>query len=294
MLHLAAPAAGSPFTALCQLAARLAKPIVADLHLHTLASDGDFTPGQVVLKAKAAGLKEIAVTDHDTFAGIPGSEPDLRIRPGIELTVNWREREIHVLAYFPIAPKDSELNRRLEEMLVVRRDRFRDFLNGLVSLGIELPAGLGDTVERSSPSLGRRHVANLLVRTGIASTYREAWQKFVGPLGKTVRPKLALPWDDVPGLVRPLAGFTSLAHPPSDLNESDFESLFQSGLGAVEAKFPAATLGRTLELKSWAAKFGKPITGGSDCHGADAGNRTVGAVGLTAEELRMLNAVPVG
>src|SRR5690349_11575341 len=103
---------GQPFTALCQLAARLGQPRAADLHVHTTASDGDYTPPQVVMFARQARLAAVAVTDHDTLAGvaeaIEAARGAVEVIPGVEMSAEFAGREVHVLGYF-VRPDDPRL-----------------------------------------------------------------------------------------------------------------------------------------------------------------------------------------
>lgn len=147
-------------------------------------------------------------------------------------------------------------------------------------------------VEQSTASLGRRHVALLLVRTGVAKSHGEAWGRFVAPLGKRVIPKLKLPFAEAVELIREAGGVSVLAHPASDLSESDFNRMKEAGLNGVETKFPAAGVGRTHTLNQLAKWLGLLTTGGSDCHGPDG--RPVGSIGATAEEVRAVCEAPVG
>lgn len=278
---------GDPFTALCRQSARLARPVVADLHLHTTASDGEFTPSQVVAFARQARLDAIAITDHDTFAGVNdaiAAADGVRVIPGVELTADWHGREVHVLGYFPhgLPPVEGGLESRLAELCHRRRERLRDFVRLIRESGQPLDDGLVSAVEAATVSLGRRHVASLLVRTGIAHNRREAWGRFVGPLGPRVVPKLRLPFAEACDLVRESAGVSSLAHPSAEFTEVDLSAMADAGLTGVEVKFPAAGAGRTAELKGWADRLGLMTTGGSDCHGPDG--RGVGSVGVSADE----------
>lgn len=288
---------GDPFTALCRLTASLSRRVAADLHLHTTASDGDYTPSQVVAFARVARLDAIAVTDHDTLAGV-GAAIDaadgagVRVIPGVELTAEWDGQEVHLLGYFPNGMPTTRLD-RLTELCARRRERFRDFLRMIRETGAQLEDGLVTAVEQTNASLGRRHVASLLLRSGIASTRREAWQRFVGPLGTRVIPKLRMSFGEATEWVRTNGGLSSLAHPSPDLSESTLAAMKEAGLGGVEVKFPAAGVGRRAELTRWSVTHGLIVTGGSDCHGGEAVGRSVGAVGVTAEELRAVCETPV-
>jgi predicted metal-dependent phosphoesterase TrpH len=282
---------GDPFTALCRQSARLSRPVVADLHLHTTASDGEFTPSQVAAFARRARLDAIAITDHDTLAGVREAveaADGVRVIPGVELTADWHGREVHVLGYFPYGspPVEGGLESRLAELCQRRRERFRDFVRHIREAGHPLDDGLVSAVEAATASLGRRHVASLLVRTGIASNRREAWGRFVGPLGSRVMPKLRLSFAEACGLVRESGGVSSLAHPPAEFAEPELAAMADHGLTGVEVKFPAAGVGRTAELKAWADRLGLMTTGGSDCHGPDG--RGVGSVGVSADEFERI------
>lgn len=291
---------GDPFTALCRQSARLARPVVADLHLHTTASDGEFTPSQVAAFARRAKLDAIAITDHDTLAGVSeavGAADCVRVIPGVELTADWHGREVHVLGYFPhgsphVGNERSGLALAFGSRLTIlcdrRRERFRDFVRLIREAGHPLDDGLVAAVEAATASLGRRHVASLLVRTGIAANRREAWGRFVGPLGPLVVPKLRLPFAEGCGLIHESGGVSSLAHPPTEFTETDLSAMADAGLSGVEVKFPAAGAGRSAELKAWANRLGLMTTGGSDCHGPDG--RGVGSVGVSADEFERVFA----
>ncbi len=278
---------GDPFTALCQQAASLGRRVVADLHLHTTASDGDYTPSQVAAYAVRAKLDAIAITDHDTLAGVAEAARvgGVRVIPGVELTAEWSGHEVHVLGYFAGPPPAFPFGSRLTELCVRRRERFRDFVRLIREGGHSLDEGRVAAVEAATESLGRRHVANLLMRCGLAQTYGQAWGRFVAPLGKRVIPKLRLPFAEATEWVRACGGVSVLAHPSADLSESDFAAMKEAGLDGIEAAFPAAGVGRTSTLREIARRLGLRTSGGSDCHGA---GREVGSCGVGAEELRAL------
>lgn len=288
---------GDPFTTLCQQAATLTRRVAADLHLHTTASDGEYTPSQLVAFARAARLDTIAITDHDTLAGVAEAVEaaactGLRVIPGVELTAGWDGAEVHLLGYFPHHPHTLAFGSRLQELCLRRRERFRDFVRLLGDQGHPLDDGLVSAVEAATASLGRRHVASLLVRTGIARTRGEAWGRFVAPLAAKVIPKVRVPFAEATELIRASGGVSVLAHPSADLSESDFARLKAAGLDGIEVKFPAAGVGRTRMLMGWAKQLGLLSGGGSDCHGP--GGRPVGAVGVTATELRAVREAMAG
>jgi hypothetical protein len=158
--------AGQPFTALCQLAARGPHAGRADLHVHTTHSDGTYTPAQVVDLARRAGLSALAVTDHDTLAAVPllraAAGPDLEIVPGVEITAEYRARELHLLAYF-VRTEDGPLTAALEAIRRHRVERFGEMVERLRRRGVSIQEEDVRPPE-ASDAPGRRHLAELLVR----------------------------------------------------------------------------------------------------------------------------------
>src|SRR5262245_43336021 len=148
-----------PFTAMCRHAAGLASPRWADLHTHTTASDGDLTPSQLVAFAKRAKVLALAVTDHDTTAGlaeaVTAAAGELELVLGVELSASFRGREVHLIGYH-FDPADVAMNATLSRICTRRRERFRDYL---AKLDRPIPEHLIAGVEAVSASPGRRHVA---------------------------------------------------------------------------------------------------------------------------------------
>ena len=286
---------GQPFTTLCQLAARLSRPRVADLHVHTTASDGDYTPSQLVALARQANLAAVAVTDHDTLAGVAEADataraltsPDVEVVPGVEITADFDGREVHLLGFF-VRTDHPELNATLERLCVRRRERFRDYLAKLAASGATIPDDRARLAEGASASLGRRHVAGLLLACGFARSRNEAFGRFLGPLAGRVVPKERLPAADAIGLVHAAGGAASLAHPPAEFADDDFRRLRESGLDAVEAEYPWGRSSPAGRLREAAGRFGFLVTGGSDCHGPEPAHRRVGAHGVSADQLARL------
>jgi hypothetical protein len=144
--------------------------------------------------------------------------------------------------------------------------------------------------ERQAPaapeSLGRRHLAELLVRAGRVRTVREAFTRYLGDNGRAAVPKKRLAAAEALALVRGAGGVAAWAHPPYDCTQECLAELRAMGLGAVEAEYPDVRPSRGKQLRAWAAALGLAVTGGSDCHGP--GRRAVGACTVSAEELERL------
>jgi 3',5'-nucleoside bisphosphate phosphatase len=280
----------SPFTALCGQLARLNRPQRADLHIHTIASDGEYTPSQVVALATQAGLMAVAITDHDTTVSVADAQEvageQIEIIPGVEISAEYERREIHLLGYF-IRLDHRELNEALARVRESRQERFRDFIHQLAQRGHRIPEDRVKLVEENSPSLGRRHVAGLLTACGFARTRTEAFHRFLGPITRQVQPKKLVPAEEAIQLVIAAGGVTALAHPP-ELTEDDFHSLAGMGLGALEVEFPSCTNKESLRLREIASRMGLALSGGSDCHGPQPSHRGIGSCTITADELNRL------
>jgi predicted metal-dependent phosphoesterase TrpH len=215
----------------------------------------------------------------------------LEIVTGVEITAEYRDRELHLLGYV-FDPYDQELNRALDRLREGRVGRFLEMVARLNDLGVpikeESVAGLGNVA-----SLGRRHLAELIVQTKKASTVREAFHRYLNDRGRAAVPKTRLPVADAIAIVRAAGGVASWAHPTYDCNRETLLELKRFGLGAVEAEYPAFSQSRARELRQWAADLGLAITGGSDCHGPDQPARAIGACSITRDELSRLRALAV-
>jgi predicted metal-dependent phosphoesterase TrpH len=281
----------SPFTALCGRLADLARPRRADLHVHTTASDGEYTPQQVVALARQAGLAAVAITDHDTLASVDEARAaageHVELIPGVEISAAFAGREVHLLGYF-VRTDHAELNTALGTIRERRRERFRDYVAKLAERGCPIPADRVALTEAVSPSLGRRNIAALLVACGFAHHRTEAFHRFLGPLRSTVLPKVLLPVDEAIRLVHEAGGVTALAHPPADFTDEHFGTLAEFGLDALEAEYPWGRNSPAARLRETAARLGLAVSGGSDCHGPDPVRRRIGSCAITSDELNAL------
>lgn len=282
-----------PFTALCQLAARPRPADRADLHLHTTHSDGTYTPAQVVELAVRASLCAIAITDHDTLAGVvparaAATRTGLEVIAGVEISAGYRDRELHLLGYF-VCLEDSALADALQTLCDGRTWRYREMLGRLRAEGVDLPADEAETTPLTHAP-GRRHLAELLVRQHKAATVREAFSRYLHDGGRAVVPKLLLPVAEAIRRVREAGGVASWAHPPENCTLAELTELRDMGLGAVEAEYPSFRGKRVQALRDWAGQLGLCVTGGSDCHGPDVCRRAVGASSVTGQELAALRA----
>jgi predicted metal-dependent phosphoesterase TrpH len=284
-----------PFTGLCRTLPRSRVAGRADLHLHTTHSDGLYTPAQVVELARRSGLAAVALTDHDTLGGVPearaaGAGSGLEVIAGAEISCEYRSHELHLLAYF-VRPNGA-LVAALDRLCRHRAERFGHMVERLRACGVSVDDEVA-AAGAAPGSLGRRYLAELLVRSRRVGSVREAFARYLKDNGRVSVPKLRLPVAEAIALVRGAGGVAAWAHPSYDCTRETLAELRGLGLGAVEAEYPTTRPARTRELRGWARELGLAVTGGSDCHGPDQPRRALGACSISADELDVLRRMAV-
>lgn len=258
--------------------------MLIDLHAHTTASDGLHGAAELVAMARARGIVVLALTDHDTAAGVralAGVElPDgIEVVAGIEVTAQHAGREVHVLGYF-IDPHHPRLLDFEQERQQLRRWRLERMVAQLQQAGIDIALEEVLALRGGGGAPGRPHVARVLVAKGYATGMRDCFTRLLLPGGPGYvgyrRPEVA----QAVGLVRAAGGVPILAHPGLDGLEALLEELVQSGIAGVEAYHSAHDSGTAGRLAGWAQARGLLVTGGSDFHGL--GLEEGGALGEAA------------
>ncbi|MBI4379747.1 MAG: PHP domain-containing protein [candidate division NC10 bacterium] len=244
---------------------------VIDLHAHTTTSDGALLPQELVRLAKARGVSVLAVTDHDTLAGIPsamaeGARVGLEIVPGVEVTAYVDDLEVHILGHF-IHPDDA----RLTEFLAVSRDdrieRIRRMIDKLWSLGLPLDA---EEILKHAPgaSVGRPHLAQAMVRRGYVSSVQEAFDRYL-TAGKPAHVERArIPAAEVMSAIKRAGGVPSLAHPGVYRRDEMIPRLVEQGLMGLEVHHPDHDADAIFRYERMRLRYGMLAAGGSDYHGA--------------------------
>lgn len=249
----------------------------ADLHAHTTASDGSLTPSELVRAARRAGLTVLAITDHDTTAGVveavqAGAEARVRVVPGVELSAEGPPGKCHLLG-LGIDPDHAGLCETLARLSDARRTRNERMAERLQSLGI--PLTLDEVVAIAPPgaNIGRPHFARALIRKGVVSTATEAFDRFLGEGTLAYLPKAVLAPESSIRLIHDAGGRAFLAHPgllrlTSDESLRDRLVALQAlGLDGVEVFYPKHTPELVAQLQDLARDLGLLVTGGSDFHG---------------------------
>jgi predicted metal-dependent phosphoesterase TrpH len=252
---------------------------ICDLHSHSLASDGTYTPSQVVEHALERGLAALSLTDHDTVAGLPEAREraagtGLRIVPGVELSTSHGGIEVHVLAYF-VDETAAELTTALDHYREVRRERARSILARLQRLG--MPLTEDEVVERAKGgTVGRPHVAEAMVARGYVTSFDEAFRRFIGAHGPAWVPKPVPTPQEAVALVRRSGGVAAIAHPATIGQDALIPELAAQGLVGLECIHPKHDPASEQRYRDLARRLGLIVTGGSDCHGRRPGGSMIG------------------
>jgi predicted metal-dependent phosphoesterase TrpH len=248
----------------------------ADLHLHTTYSDGRFTPSELVDAAVRAGLRAIAVTDHDHTGGLPearrrASSYRLEVLTGVEINAVWQDREWHVLGYC----FDETLDwweSLMREQRGARARRMERFLERLHQLGVSL--SMEDVARHAAGgALGRPHLAQALVAAGVVSSEQQAFDQFIGAGARAHVPREGLSPVEAVRAIRRAGGVASLAHPKGlPLEEGSLlDELVEAGLGGLEVVHPSLAPVLRDYYRSLAESRGLLWTGGTDDHGPREG-----------------------
>lgn len=248
-----------------------------DLHVHSNASDGTLTPSELVALAKESGLTAFALTDHDSIDGIEealraGKELGMEVIPGVELSCNYNDEEIHVVGLY-IDYKDAEFVEHLKNFQDLRDNRNIKMAERLCEEGFDITA---DALHEMFPDavITRAHVAKYLVATGQVKELSIVFDKYIGNGCKCFvdRPKVH-PADAVK-MIHRIGGVAILAHPClCKMDRKDvyamIEELTVAGLDGIEAIYSCNMGSDEKDFSEIAIKHNLLISGGSDFHGSN-------------------------
>jgi predicted metal-dependent phosphoesterase TrpH len=255
-----------------------------DLHSHSTASDGSKTPAAVVAAAHAAGLSAIALTDHDTMAGVDealaaGREMGIRVVAGVELSATHDEKEVHLLGLHIDRP--AAIDDALRTFRDTRYRRAEEIIAKLNALGV--PLTFQAVLDQSAgAAIGRPHIARALIEEGWARDSRDAFDRYLGAGRPAYVPKHRLSVGEAIALVHDGGGLAVLAHPGSDGRRDVVERYVSAGLDGLEVRHPGHNSEDTARLGALAQFFKLVQSGGSDWHGASDGARVLGAMHVPA------------
>lgn len=268
-----------------------------DLHLHSTASDGRFSPADIVHKSVERGLTIIAIADHDSVDGIvpaltaAKAFSQLKVLPCVEISTDVPSGEVHVLGYF-IDYTDPEFAARLEKMRHSRRERAQGMIAKLRDLGIRIEWQRVQEIAGSG-TIGRPHLAQAMLEKGYIASIKEAFTKYISRSGPAYVEREKMTPVEAVALILKANGLPVLAHP---LTTSDPESMVielkAAGLVGIEVYYNGYTADEINQLVSLAERHNLITSGGSDYHGLDDSAETmIGAAETPIESAERLLAL---
>lgn len=255
-----------------------------DLHTHTTASDGTCTPRELVSLAVRLGLRAIAVTDHDTVQGLPeacaaGQELGLEVIPGCELSVHVAQGSMHILGlWIPATPK--RLHTELHHLTTLRQQRNEAIIANLNAAGV--PVTYAElTATATGGTIGRPHIAQLLIHKGVARDMTDAFTHWLRPGTKGYAPKAKLSPSQAISVLKDEGATVILAHPctlrlEGTALEKTVKDLKDLGLDGVETIYSMHTQAQTNAYAAMCKKLDLLESAGSDFHGANKPNIHLG------------------
>ena len=264
------------------MSADAGRPAFVDLHTHSTASDGTLPPERVVEAARRCNLAAIALTDHDSIAGIPaaraaGESAGIRVVAGCELSAFDEDHEVHLLALH--LTRLDALEQRLVDLRNKRYDRAQQIVEKLNSLGVEIT--LDEVLRQANGgAVGRPHIARALIGRGAVHDFKDAFARYLGNSGAAFVPKATLSIEDAIQMAHEAGGLAIWAHPAEGGRRERLEPLVNAGLDGIEVRHPSHSAEDVKRLEALAEFFGLVISGGSDWHGASDGPRKLGIMNV--------------
>lgn len=244
-----------------------------DLHSHTTASDGTFSPAQLVDEAGRAGLRILGITDHDTFSGYDQALPlarqaGLELVCGIELSTKLHGHSVHLLGYFLSADSLGDFRNWIADLQASRQDRNVRLVARLRELGLDIT--LEEVEARGGGMTGRPHFAQLLIEKGYVRNMQQAFDDYLDESAKGYVTRNEPQFGEAVQHIRSAGGIASLAHPIRIREDvaTILPDLRAAGLNAIEAYHSDHSPEQTALYLQLAKQLGLLVTGGSDFHGA--------------------------
>lgn len=268
----------------------------ADLHTHSLSSDGTLPAHEVVRLASEAGLEAVALTDHDTVAGLDeaitaGHTRQIEVVPGVEISTVAGEQDIHVLGYW-MDYRDPVFLSRLEQQRTVRERRNELMIAKLNELGVTIT--LEEVIEglprplAPQETIGRPHMADVMVVKGYVGTVAEAFARYLGKEGAAyVNPPRIMP-DEAIRWIHEAGGAAVLAHPGLYGDDALVERLIAVGLDGIEVRHSDHSQEDEARYERLAQRHGLIMTAGSDFHGERHGQVLHGPLGARTVRIEVV------
>ena len=241
----------------------------ADLHIHTNASDGDCTPIEILEKALEKGLDTISITDHDTIKGYKKARSSdlsnkLELLPGVEMSVRWGDKEVHLLCYC-FDPDDEDVNLLLLQQSGARRRRMAKIVKSLQKQGVDIDM---DEVkaEAGFSNIGRPHAASVLMSKGVVSTFNEAFIRYLSSEKLDHINTEYCTLSEAAKVMKKAGGVLSLAHPGPLYSSEEIDEMLKLGVDGLECIHPSHPYPVQKKFTKMANDRNLIISGGSDFH----------------------------
>jgi 3',5'-nucleoside bisphosphate phosphatase len=263
----------------------------ADLHLHTVFSDGTYTPEELISRSVKSGLSAIAVVDHDTVGAIEplmlaAKDQEIEALPGIELSAEYEGREVHILGYL-IDYNNVKLIEKLESLKKNRIERIYKIVDKLKENGIGLAAESVFDISGCG-TVGRLHVARAMVKAKLVGSTREAFYKYIGDRGPAYVCNFKFSPAEAIKLIKEVGGIPVLAHPYTLSKDDLIPAFVECGLMGLEVYYSEHTQGMVNFYLGLAKKYNLLVTGGSDCHGNAKPEVKIGSIKIPYELVEKL------
>jgi len=266
----------------------------ADLHIHTFYSDGTSSPQEVVDEAVKCGLSTISITDHDTIEAIEFTQAaarplDLEVIAGIELSSEMEGKDIHVLGYF-LNGVGSLLLEELFKIQQARISRIKEMIVKLKGEGIsDIDFDEVGSLTKSK-SVGRPHLATVLLKKGHVGSLNEAFTRYLGEDCSTYVGKFKQTTPEAIKLIKNSGGLAVLAHPVVTNRDELIPSFVAAGLDGIEVYYPRHSQTTVKYYEGLAQKHKLLMTGGSDAHGQAKKDTFIGKTRIPYELIEIMKA----
>lgn len=268
-----------------------------DLHMHTTHSDGSLTPGELAERVRESGVTAVALTDHDSLAGVAELRRELHaagieVSAGVELSATDGNADIHVLAY-NVDESNDLFTRELERFVLGRTERAKVMLEKLRAVGVDIPFSAVEEIANGA-AVGRPHVAEALMTFGHVKDLDEAFQRWIGARGPCYVPKTTLLAAEAIAMVHGVGGVAVLAHPQTLGHDEMIPGMIAAGLDGLEVMHPRQDGSARMKYFTMAKKHALLVTGGSDFHGKRTPNYSIGMCKVPASVYDAVRAVAAG
>lgn len=258
-----------------------------DLHVHSSCSDGSDAPEEVVRRAASLGFSALAITDHDTVAGVlegarAAERLGIQYLSGVEISSQFGKVEVHIVG-LGIDPACDRLLQRLDTMRNARIARAKRIVERLQALGVPVVFDFEKDGSAYRGTIGRMHIARLIMDAGFASSIQEAFDKYLNPGRPAYFARERLSCQEAIDLIHEAGGLAFLAHPGIGNLSQYLDGLTRLPFDGLEAFHTKHSPGQVEQFRLLARELGWLVSGGSDCHGSAKSSPEMGKVRVPYE-----------